>query len=80
MMQKIIQIGNSIGVIIPKALSGNQLKPGERVIVEKDPASQTYTISKNKRTGISSITPHFFRVLDRVNNQYGKALREIAGR
>ena len=80
MMQKIIQIGNSIGVIIPKVLSGNSLKAGEMVSVEKDQASQTYTISKNKKTGISSITPHFFAVLDRVNHQYGKALREIAGR
>lgn len=78
MIQKIIQIGNSIGVIIPKALSGNSLKPGERVIVEKDPSSETYTISKNKKIGISSITPHFFAVLDRVNNQYSKALKEIA--
>lgn len=80
MMQKIIQIGNSIGIIIPKALSGDHLKPGEKVIVEKDPASETYIISKNKRAGISSITPHFFGVLDRINKQYGKALREIAGR
>lgn len=80
MIQKIIQIGNSIGVIIPKVLSGNHLKSGEAVNVEKDPASETYIISKNKKTGISSVTPHFFAVLDRVNNQYGKALREIAGR
>ena len=80
MIQKIIQIGNSIGIIIPKALSGKNLKPGEKVIIDKDPSSETYTISKNKKTGISSITPHFFAVLDRVNNQYGKALREIAGR
>lgn len=80
MIQKIIQIGNSLGVIIPKALSGNHLKAGEKVVVEKDQASETYTISKNKNTGISSITPYFFGVLDRVNKQYGKALREIAGR
>lgn len=80
MMQKIIQIGNSIGVIIPKALSGNSLKVGEMVSVEKDQVSDTYTISKNKKTGISSMTPHFFAILDRVNNQYGKALREIAER
>ena len=79
-MQKIIRIGNSIGVIIPKALSGNSLKAGEMVSIEKDQASDTYTISKNKKAGISSITPHFFAILDRVNNQYGKALREIAGR
>jgi len=80
MIQKIIQIGNSIGIIIPKALSGKNLKPGEKVIIDKDPSSETYTISKNKKTGILSITPHFFAVLDRVNSQYGKALREIAGR
>ncbi|MDO8461148.1 MAG: hypothetical protein Q7S38_01755 [bacterium] len=80
MEQTIIQIGNSVGIIIPKALSKNGLKPGEKVIVEKDPASETYIISKNKKTSMSSITPHFFAVVDRVNAQYGKALREIARR
>jgi hypothetical protein len=80
MMQKIIRIGNSVGVIIPKVLNGNHLRLGEMVNVEKDLASGTYTISKNKKSGISSITPHFFAILDRVNSQYGKALREIAGR
>ena len=78
MEQKVIQIGNSIGVIIPQVLAKNKLKPGDIVRVEKDPASNTFFISKDKKDAISSITPHFLAVLDRVNKQYGRALRAIA--
>ena len=78
MEQRVIQIGNSIGVIIPQVLAKNKLKLGDIVRVEKDPASNTFFISKDKKDTISSITPHFLAVLDRVNKQYGRALRAIA--
>lgn len=80
MLQKIIQIGNSIGVIIPQSLAKNKLKVGDSVLVEKDETSEIYTVSKNKKTATASITPHFLEVLERVNIHYGSALREIAKR
>lgn len=79
MQQKIIQVGNSIGIIIPQTLAKNSLKPGDVVNIEKDKSGEAYTFSKGK-ISTSSITPHFFSVLDRVNRQYGKALKEIAER
>lgn len=80
MLQSIIKIGNSIGVIIPKALAGKSLKPGDKVFVEKDSASSTFLIHKNGKRTVSSITPYFLQVLDRVNKQYGKAFGAIAKR
>ncbi len=80
MLQSVIKVGNSIGVIIPKALAGKSLKRGDKVFVEKDPASGTYLIHKNGKKTTSSITPHFLQVLDRVNKQYGRAFRAIANR
>lgn len=80
MEQKVVQIGNSIGVIIPQALAKNNLKPGDVIRVEKDPESDMFIIYKNKKKNISSITPHFLEVLERVNKQYGVALKEIAER
>ena len=78
MQQKVIQIGNSIGVIIPQSLAKNSLKVGDIVMVEKDQASGMYIISKNGKSKTSSITPHFLSVVERVNKQYGQALKEIA--
>lgn len=80
MFQNIIKIGNSIGVIIPKTLAGKSLKPGDKVFMEKDSASGTFLIHKNGKGTISSITPHFLQVLERVNKQYSKAFEAIAKR
>lgn len=79
MIQKIIQIGNSIGVIIPQILAKNNLKPGDTVYIDKDPSSNMFIINKDKKNS-SSITPHFLSVLDRVNKQYSKTLKELAQR
>lgn len=79
MIQKIIQIGNSIGIIIPQILAKNSLKAGDIVYVEKDQTSNTFIINKDKKK-FSSITPHFLSVLDRVNKQYSKTFKELAKR
>ncbi len=80
MQQKVIQIGNSIGIIIPQTLAKDNLKPGDTVVVEKDQASGAYIISKDKKAKLSSITPHFLSVVERINKQYAHALKEIARR
>jgi len=79
MIQKIIQIGNSIGVIIPQTLAKNSLKPGDTVYIDKDQSSNMFIINKDKKN-FSSITPHFLSVLDRVNKQYSKTFKELARR
>lgn len=79
MIQKIIQIGNSIGVIIPQILAKNSLKAGDTVYIDKDQSSNTFTINKDRKKS-SSITPHFLSVLDRVNKQYSKTFKELAKR
>lgn len=80
MTQKIIQIGNSTGVIIPKSIMAKLgLKPGEEVTVEEDTTMKTLTITKKgQKTKLSSITPDFLTILDRVNKNYGAALKELA--
>ena len=80
MEQKIIQIGNSTGVIIPKALLDEAgLKPGSHVIIEQDPQDGTLTIrEKGKAKKKTSITPEFLDILDKVNKNYGPALKELA--
>jgi len=81
MDQKIITIGNSNGITLPKTvLEDLGVKPGETISVSKNYDQQTYTISKSGKNVAGSITPHFLKVLDRVNKTYGKALKELAGK
>lgn len=82
MAQKIIQIGNSTGIIIPKALLDKlDLKPGEEVQVEEDTTMKALTITKKGQKAKSiSVTPDFLAILDKVNKNYGTALKELAGK
>ena len=80
MEQKVIQIGNSAGLIIPKTLMEQVgLKEGSQVVIEKDPSSDALTIVKKGSTvHASSITPEFMKIIEKVNKRYGKALKELA--
>lgn len=80
MVQKIIQIGNSTGIIIPKNLMNSLgFKPGVEVSIEEDTQHKTLTVSKKGvKIARTSITPYFLNILDKVNKQYGKALKELA--
>ena len=79
MKQRVIQIGNSTGVTIPKKiLKETGLKNGSFVYVEKDPNGKTIYITQKERIFNSSITPDFLGVLEKVNKRYGPALRRLA--
>ena len=81
MEQKIIQIGNSTGVIIPKALL-NQigLETGQEVLIEQDPTTNALIIIKKGTKIKRPIAPEFIDILEKVNKQYGSVLRELAER
>lgn len=82
MQQKIIQIGNSSGIILPKELMSDLgIQAGSVVELEKDATGKGFHVSKKgiKATS-SSITPHFLHILDKVNKQYSYALKELANK
>lgn len=73
MTTKLIQIGNSLGLIIPREeLEANKLQKGSEVQVKINGAAVEIG------GGRSSITPEFMKTLDGVNKRYGKALKELA--
>ncbi len=80
MQQKIIQIGNSTGVILPKVLLEEMgLEAGEEVIIEQDPTDNSLRIVKKGSKSLrSSISPKFMEILEKVNKNYGSALKELA--
>ena len=80
MTQKIIQIGNSTGIIIPKSLLENLgLQVGNEVSVETDTKTNSLILRNTKNTKpVPEISSHFLTILDKVNREYGEALRELA--
>ncbi len=79
MEQKIIKIGNSTGVIIPKSLLEKVgLQTGSLVAIEKSPTSNTLSVGKPGADKGSSVTPEFLTRLDKLKQKYGPALKELA--
>lgn len=79
MKQRVIQIGNSVGITIPKKiLKEAGLKNGSSVYVEKDPNGKTIYITQKEKVFNSSITPDFLGILEKVNKRYDPALRKLA--
>lgn len=80
MNQKIIKIGNSTGIIIPKSiLDAVGLKIGGEVRLETDKISKALIIqNKASAQKNSSINPYFLKILNKVNKQYASALQSLA--
>ena len=80
MLQKLIQIGNSTGIIIPNSLLNElNLKEGNQVIIEKDESGKFLTVAnKNVIRKKARFSPRFSAILEKVNKQYGQALRQLA--
>jgi putative addiction module antidote len=79
MKQKIIKIGNSTGVIIPKPLLEElDLHEGSIIMVEKGTDKQSISLSKDGPAKKSSVTPEFLERLDKLTQKYAPALKELA--
>ena len=79
MIQKIIRVGNSLGIIIPNEVARkSNLKVGKKVFIDKDPNGSTVLISENANTFKSSVTPDFLKIVNSINKKYGTALRNLA--
>lgn len=80
MDQKIIQVGNSAGIIIPKALLDQlNLEPGSLITLQQDPNGEAIIITK-KGAKLTSINSNFLDILEKVNKEYGPALKELANK
>lgn len=80
MEQKIIQIGNSVGLIIPKHIVKElNLKLGQVLHLDLYAAEETLTlrVNKNKAKGI---TPEFIKMLNKFNREHAYALSKLAER
>lgn len=78
MIQKIIQIGNSLGITIPKQLLENlNLKAGDTVHVETNEASNTLIVS-SKKNPLKGMSPDIIEWTQKFINKNRQALEELA--
>lgn len=76
MLQKVIQIGNSLGFTIPKSFAKYYgIKAGETMLVEA--TMDTLTIVPKTR-GTTGLTPEFVKSVNDFIKKYKPALEELA--
>lgn len=78
MEQKVIRVGNSVGLIIPKYIVKElNLKLGQTIYLDlyTDEKTLTLRVNKNKAKGI---TPEFIKMLNKFNKEHAYALSMLA--
>jgi putative addiction module antidote len=75
MIQQAIQIGNSVGIIIPKSvLAEKNIKVGDKIQVDVSPVKSVRKSTKD------AVSPELLIWLDGFNKRYKDALRELASK
>ncbi len=78
MLQKVIQIGNSLGIIIPQALQKNSpLKKGDVIDIEKNDGKYIVTLKKKITGGVDA---KFMKMVDEFMDEHVDVLKELANR
>lgn len=77
--QKIIKVGNSLGVTIPASfVRDGKWKSGEEVVVEQDDVYKTLIIKPKRMANKMRLTPEFKEWLDEFTHQNHQLLKELA--
>jgi len=81
MLQKILQVGNSLAITLPKDFTqSSRYKKGEEVIVETDSASGMLLMKPKTYTERLNLTPEFYQWLDQTSKKYEEVIKELARR
>jgi len=79
MLQKVIQVGNSAAVTIPKSfLKTSQLQVGDMVMVETNSDIVEISIRPQDTRKRLTLTPEFLHWLKDFTDEYRPALEELA--
>lgn len=79
MIQKVIQVGNSLAITIPKAFAEEVgLTAGGKVFVKQFPQSEAFFVSTHEETVNQTIDPETVRLLNQAKEKYADALKKLA--
>jgi len=77
--QKIMKIGNSMGIIIPKEIRDSlSITLGTELYLEL--GADKKTIVLNSEEPDTRVDPQFFELVKRVDEQYSAALRKLSAK
>lgn len=81
MLQKIIQVGNSLALTIPKNfIDETGFSAGDQVFVKTDPANKTIVVTSKDRAKQVKLKPDLFNWLDKIEEEYGDVIKELANK
>lgn len=80
MLQKVLKIGNSLGVTLPREfVVKNKIKDGVQISVVHSNGTITFSPKIPKSTSYKAVSDReFFDLVREVDKKYGKALDELA--
>lgn len=79
MQQKIIKVGNSLAITIPKKfIDESGFKAGDSLFVHPDQQTKSLFITPNKNAAQHNYGTDFSSWLAAVENKYAPAIRELA--
>lgn len=80
MLQKVIKVGNSLAVTIPKSYADTvQLKAGQKVFVDTDVDLDLLQV-RTKGGTATNLTPEFKDWLDKTSNNHSQTIKELANK
>lgn len=82
MQQKVIQIGNSIGAVIPQLLNRDTaIKPGDAIDVQRKGDKFILSpLKKNKRKLAGGVNAKFMKMVDEFVDEHEDVLKKLADR
>jgi len=79
MIQKIIKVGNSAAVTIPKSfLKKSGWAVGDELVVEGDAQTKLLLVKEKGSSYNTKITPEFKQWLDEIGNKYADVIKALA--
>lgn len=81
MIQKVIQVGNSLALTIPKSfIDKTGFKVGDELFVQQDPKNKSLIVTAKDSAGKMNVSPEFFSWLDGIEKKYAEAIKQLAKR
>ncbi|KKS97527.1 MAG: hypothetical protein UV73_C0008G0047 [Candidatus Gottesmanbacteria bacterium GW2011_GWA2_43_14] len=79
MIQKIIRVGNSAALTLPKEfLEEAGLKIGDEMMVETNHRAKAVYAKPSADSSKMNLTPEFYNWLDRIGQKYEKTIKKLA--
>ncbi len=79
MIQKVIQVGNSLALTIPKSfIDKTGFKAGDEIFVQQEPQSKSLIITTKDQARKMKLSPDLFSWLDEMEEKYSDAIKDLA--